>query len=232
MNKMKYLLLLAVCAMATGFMTSCLSSDDSSFNSKFTEEELNKYLGRLEGTYRGKLMFYERGLDKNGKDSMMLDSIESMTWTVTRDSTITILSFPESIYNNAIKSTGTQAADFRKVLENAPEKDLVCNYAPYKGLTQNNTVDYGFFVLPQGTATSSAVYTKTQITDNADKQYNIEYGYTTYVNDNYLYYQADGYLAATGYMSFMLIMKDVKCTEVSGFTTEVYPILLKGSKLY
>lgn len=228
MNKMKYLLLLAVCAMTTGFMTSCLNSNSDSFNNTFTEEELNAYLTKLQGTYSGKLMFYHRGKNQAGKDSMMLDSIEGMRWVIRKDSTITIDNFPDSIYNNAI----TRNDDFRKVLASAPERQLVCNFGPFKGLTQNNTVDYGFFVLPDGTTKDNAAFVKNQITDENGKQYDVEYGYVTFYNDNYYtYYQADGYLSSTYNISFMLILKDIKCPSTQ-FTTEVYPILFKGIKSY
>lgn len=229
MNKMKYLLLLAVCVMATSFMTSCLSSDGESFDSRLTQEELSKYLTRLEGRYSGKLMFYHRGRNKAGtQDSMMLDSIENMRWTIKRDSTIIIEDFPDSIYNNAI----TGNSDFRKILTNAPERqELKCYYSPFKFKT-GSTIDYAFFVLPDGTNKSSAVYTQSQIEDEDGKQYDVEYGYVTYCNDNYYYYQADGYLSPTGSISMYLIMNDVKCQGMQGFQTKVYQVLLKGMKWY
>ena len=233
---MKYLLLLALCTMATGFMTSCLNSDDNGFDSKFTEEELSEYLTRLNGTYSGKLMFYHRGTNKAGtQDSMLLDSIEYVRWTIRRDSTIVIDDFPDSIYNNAI----TGNSDFRAVLAEAPARQLKCTYAPYKGLTQDNVVDYGFYVLPEGTVKNvessngsiggSAMYNETQITDG-NKTYNVEYGYVTYAIDGYYSYQANGYLKKNNDLDFMLIMKDVKCQDTQSFTTTLYPILLKGTK--
>ena len=230
MNKMKYFLLLAVCTIAMGGMTSCLgSNDDESFDSRLTEEELSAYLTKLSGQYSGKLMFYYRGLNKAGtRDSMMLDSIENIRWVISRDSTIVIDNFPERVYNNAI----TGNADFRKILENAPEKQLVCHYSPYKGLTPNKIVDYGFFSLPNGTLKNNAMYTKTQITGEDNKQYEVEYGYVTYFTDGYYAYQANGYLSATYDIDFMLVMKDIQCPGVQGFTTEVFPILLKGAKIY
>ena len=230
MNKMKYLLLMAACVMATSFMTSCLNSDGESFDSRFTEEELNTYLTRLQGTYSGKLMFQYRGRNKaDTSDSLMLDSIEGMRWVIRKDSTITIDNFPENIYNNAI----TGNSDFRNILSKAQERTLVCNFAPYKGLTQNNVIDYGFFVLPDGdNKNNKAVYTKSQIIDEEGKEYNVEYGYVTYYRDEYFYYQADGYLSSTGNMSFMLIMTDIQCPGTQSFTTNIYPILLKGTKLY
>ncbi|MCH5312548.1 MAG: DUF4840 domain-containing protein [Prevotella sp.] len=236
MNKMKYLLLLAACVMTTGFMTSCLNSDGESFDNRFTEEELDAYLTRLQGTYNGKLMFYHRGLNAAGtKDSMMLDSIEGMRWVIRKDSTITIDNFPDSIYNNAISmQTTTGNVDFRNILSKAQDRRLVCNFGPFKGLTQSNTVDYGFFVLPDGTTKNNAVYTSSQIFDENGKQYDVEYGYVTYLNDGYSYYQADGYLSSTGNISFMLILSDIKCEQVpqSNYRKEGYPILLKGMKLY
>lgn len=231
MNKMKYLLLLAVCVMTMGGMTSCLNSDGESFDNRFTEEELDAYLTRLQGSYNGKLMFYHRGKNKAGtRDSMMLDSIEGMRWVIRKDSTIIIEDFPDSIYNNAITGSG----DFRKVLAQAQDRRLTCKFGPFKGLTQSNTVDYGFFVLPDGTTKNNAVYVKNQILDEEGKAYDIEYGYVTYLNDGYSYYQADGYLSSTGNMSFMLIMSNIICERVgaSNFRTEGYPILLKGMKLY
>ena len=236
MNKMKCLLLLALCAMATGSMTSCLNSDDDGFDSRFTEEELSTYLTRLSGIYVGKLMFYHNGQNKAGtRDSMMLDSIENVRWRIARDSTIVIDNFPDSIYNNAI----TGNSDFRKILVNAPEKMLKCKYTPYKGLTQNNTVAYGFWVLPDGTvknnANGNAMYTTTQITEEDDKQYDVEYGYVTnapsYIEGFYSYYQATGYLSATNNINFLLIMADIKCPGTQSFTTETYLVLLKGRKL-
>ena len=225
---MKHLLLLAVCAMAMGGMTSCLGSDDDEgFDSRFTQEELNTYLAKLSGTYSGKLMFYYRGLNAEGtSDSLMLDSIENIKWTINRDSTIVIENFPDSIYNNAI----TGNSDFRKILANAPEKQLVCRYSPYKGLTQANTVDYGFFVLPDGTTKNNAVYTKTQIQGEDGKLYEVEYGYVTYFVSGYYAYQANGYLSATGDLNFMILMKDIQCPGTQGFMTEGYPVLLKGTK--
>lgn len=228
---MKYLLLFAVCAMATGFMTSCLGSDGESFDSRLTEEELSTYLRNLKGEYSGKLMFFHRGQNKAGtQDSMMLDSIKNMRWTINPDSTIIIKNFPDSIYNNAI----TRNADFRKVLAKAPKREnLKCYYSPFRFKTQNGTIDYAFYILPDGTQGTNAVYTQSQITDDDnDKQYNVEYGYTTYCNDGYYYYQADGYQSKTGDINFYLIMRDIKCSGVSGFQTNVYQILLKGEKLY
>ena len=230
MNKMKHLLLSAICAIAMGSMTSCLGSDDDDFDSTFTAEELSTYLTRLSGTYSGKLMFYHRGLNKAGtRDSMMLDSIENVRWTVRRDSTITIDNFPDSIYNNAI----TGNADFRKILAAAPTKQLTCRFSPYKGRTQSNTVDYGFFVLPDGTVKNNAMYVKNQIEgEDGSKQYEVEYGYVTYYSDGYYsYYQANGYLSPTYNLDFMLIMSDIKCAGTSGFTTEGFPVLLKGLKM-
>ena len=229
MNNMKCLLLSALCTMATGVMTSCLSSDDDGFDSRFTEEELNTYLTSLKGTYGGKLMFYHRGQNKAGtKDSLMLDSIENVRWTITRDSTIVIDNFPDSIYNNAV----TGNSDFRKVLANAPERQLKCTYSPYKGLTQSSTVAYGFWVLPEGTVKNNVMYTTTQITEEDGKQYDVEYGYVTYYTNNYYVYQANGYLSPlTNNIDFMLIMTDIKCPGTQSFTTEAYPILLKGTKM-
>lgn len=229
MNKMKYLLLLAVCAMATGFMTSCLGSDGESFDSRLTEEELSTYLRNLKGEYSGKLMFYHRGQNKAGtQDSMMLDSIKNMRWTINPDSTIIIKNFPDSIYNNAI----TRNADFRKVLAKAPKREnLKCYYSPFRFKTQNGTIDYAFYVLPDGTNKYNAVYTQSQITDDDNKQYDVEYGYVTYCYDERYIYQADGYLSKTGDMSFYIVMNDIKCSGVV-FDKTVYQILLKGEKLY
>lgn len=230
MNKKKYLLSLVLCTMMTGFTTSCLGSDDESVDNSFTEEELSTYLTKLSGTYSGKLMFYHRGLNKAGqRDSMMLDSIENLRWTINRDSTIVIDNFPDSIYNNAI----TGNSDFRKILANAPERQLTCHYSPYKGRTQSNTVDYGFFVLPDGTVKNNAMYVKSLITEEGtDKQHEVEFGYVSYYNDGYYtYYQATGYLSSTYNINFMLIMSNIQCAGVPSFTTEGYPILLKGSKM-
>ena len=231
MKKMKYLLLLAACTVATGSMTSCLNSDDNDFDSSFTEEELNTYLTKLSGTYLGKLMFYHRGQTKNGlRDSMMLDSIENVTWMIRRDSTIVIDNFPDSIYNNAV----TGNSDFRKVLAGAPSQTITCRYSPYKGRTQSNTVDYGFIALPDGTVKNNAVYVENKFTDEDNtREYNVEYGYVTYYSNGYnTYYQSNGYLSSTYNIDFMLIMKDVQCAGVQSFTTEVYPILLKGVKMW
>ena len=225
---MKHVLLFAVCAIAMGGMTSCLGSDDDEgFDSRFTQEELNTYLTKLSGTYHGKLMFNYRGHTKGGlRDSLILDSIENISWTVNRDSTIVIENFPDSIYNNAI----TGNSDFRKILANAPERRLSCRYSPYKGLNQFNIVDYGFFVLPDGTTKNNAVYTKTQIPGEDGKQYEVEYGYVTYFINDYYAYQANGYLSTTGNLNFMILMKDIQCPSTQSFTTEGYPVLLKGTK--
>ena len=226
---MKCLLLLAACAVATGVMTSCLNSDDDEFDSKLTAEELSTYLTRLNGTYSGKLLYYRRGLDRNERDSMILDSVDHVSWAIRRDSTIIINDFPDSIYNNAI----TGNADLRKVLATAPSKTLTCTYTPYKGRTQDNTVDYGFYVIPKGTIKSnymsSAMYTETQITDEDGKQYEVNYGYV-YIDEN-RYYQANGYLSSSNYMDFMLVMTDIKCPG-EYFMTQVFPVLLKGQKMY
>lgn len=232
MNKMKCFLLLAVCAVATGFMSSCLSSDDDGFDSTFTQEELSMYLNRLSGEYNGKLMFYHRGQNKAGtRDSTVLDSIENVRWTIGRDSTIIIENFPDSIYNNAI----TGNSDFRNVLANAQARQLKCNYAPYKARSQSGDAAYGFFVLPEGEIKNNACYTTNQITIEDDKQYDVEYGYVTnapsYIEGFYSYYQATGYLSATNNINFLLIMADIKCPGTQSFTTETYLVLLKGRKL-
>ena len=229
MKKMKSLLLLALCTMATGFMSSCLGSDDDGFDNRFTEEELSTYLNRLNGEYSGKVLFYYRGRNKvDTRDSMMLDSIENMRWTINRDSTIIIKNFPDNIYHNAI----TGNSDFRNVLASAPARELKCSYAPYKARTQSGAADYGFLVLPDGTVKDNARYTTNQIETADGKKYDVEYGYVTYHSDGYYsYYQANGYLTTTNAIDFMLIMTDIQCPGTQSFRTEAYPVLLKGRKM-
>lgn len=228
MNKMKYLLLLAICAIATGTMTSCLDSDDNSADYTFTQEELTTYLTRLSGTYQGKLMYYQRGRNKaNTQDSLQLDSIENISWRINRDSTMTIVNFPDSIYNNAI----TGNSDFRKVLAQAPSKTMTCRYAPYKYRTMNNTIDYGFYTLPDGKAETTSIYTENKFTVDG-KEYNVNYGYGSSGYFANSYYTSSGYQYSNGYIEIIYVINDIKCTDAQSFTTNTMPIALKGNKLY
>lgn len=228
MNKMKYLLLLAICAIATGTMTSCLDSDDNSGDYTFTQEELNTYLTRLSGTYQGKLKYFRYcGRNKaNTKDSLSLDSIMNIIWRVNRDSTITIANFPDSIYNNSIKGN----ADFRKILAKAPaQQTLKCLYSPYKGYN-GGTIDYGFYTLPAGKAENNHIYIENKYPVDG-KEYTIRYGYT--MQSSYFgRLLSSGYADKKGNMEILYIMDDVKCLGESGFTMLPMRILLTGNKIY
>lgn len=225
MNKMKYLLLLAICAIATGTMTSCLDSEDDSSDYTFTPEELSAYLTRISGTYQGKLMYYRYcGQNKAGEDSLKLDSIENMSWRINRDSTIVIANFPDSIYHNSIRGN----VDFRKVLSKAPSQKLECTYAPYKGKTQNGAIDYWFQTLPDGKTENNRRYVENKYSVDG-KEYSVNYGY---VLQDYNY-ASTGYMNNSGYMEILYIMNDIKCSEAESFTVpQSMYVLLKGNKLY
>lgn len=231
MKKMKYLLLVAVCLIATNVMTSCLNDGDD-FDYSMTQEEVNAYLTRLSGTYTGKMYFVYRGRNKAGTaDSAIVDSIQNMTWRFNRDSTMTIANFPDSVYNNAIKGNN----DVRKILKQASKRQLNCYYAPYKGKDMTGAADYGFYIIAKSDTEGSNnnyVYTKSEITADG-KSYTAKYGYTSYIADGYTRIDATGYQSKDGKnIEFSLLVGKVECNNVESFTSEGYRVRFVGEKLY
>lgn len=233
MNKMKNLLLAAICLIATSTVTSCLDSDGDSKDYTMTPEETATYLTRLSGTYTGKMLFHYRGRKKYvQQDSMMRDSIMNMTWRINRDSTITIANFPDSIFNNAI--TGNN--DLRNILKKAPTRPtLNCIFAPYKFYNNAGTADYAFQILPKAEVdekNTQYAYTQSQFSvDNKD--YTAKYGYALNLYDGYYQYQSYGYQTKNGEIEIVLCVGDVKCTNTSGgHTTVPYQVLFSGIKMY
>lgn len=228
---MKNLLLLVMCLIATSAVTSCLDSDGDDFNYKMTPEEESAYLTRLSGTYSGKLLFMRRGRNKAGtQDSMIRDSIKNMSWSIHRDSTITIANFPDSIFNNMV--TGNN--DVRKILKQAPNRTLSCYYAPYKGKDQTGAADYGFSVIakPDSKETGDTyAYTQSKFTVDGT-EYTARYGFASYIQDGYYRTEALGYLSKSGDLDFYLLVGKVECNNVQSFTSNSYAIMFSGHRMY
>lgn len=233
MNKMKNLLLAAMCLIATSAVTSCLDNDGDSKDYTMTPEETAAYLTRLSGTYTGKMLFRHRGRTKDNKqDSLILDSIMNMAWRINRDSTMAIANFPDSIFNNAV--TGNN--DMRNILKQAPNRPtLNCRFAPYKFYNNSGAADYAFQFLPNSEVdekNTQYVYTQSKFTVDG-KDYTAQYGYALNLYDSYYQYTSYGYQAKNGEIEFMLLVGDVKCTNTSGgHTTVPYQVLFSGVKLY
>lgn len=224
MNKMKNLLLVAMCLIATSAVTSCLNSDDDSLDPRLTAEEETAYLYRLSGTYTGKMFYTHNGRTKDGtKDSTYRDSIKNICWVINSDSTIIIKDFPDSIYNNAIRNN----ADLRKIMEKAPKRDLKCTFAPYR-YNSNGVIDYAFQLLPKTESTESSqyAYTKNEFMVD-DTKYTMQYGYAIYYGG----VSSMGYQPKTGYtIEFQLLLADIKCTPSQQLTIAPDWIYFKGSK--
>lgn len=233
MNKMKNLLLVAMCMIATSAVTSCLDSDGDSKDYTMTAEEETAYLTRLSGTYSGKMLFYHRGRNKAGtQDSMIRDSVMNMTWRINRDSTASVINFPDSIFNNAVKGN----TDVRKILKKAPIRPtLSLIFAPYKYYDRTGAADYGFYILPKADVdekNTQYAYTQSKFTvDNKD--YTAKYGYASYLSDGYYRYEAVGYQSKNGAIEFQLLVGKVECNNVESFTNDpVYLVYFTGNKLY
>ena len=225
MKTIKNLMLAAICLIATNAMTSCLNSDDDSIDPTLTEEEQTAYLTRLCGTYTGEMTYTCTIPAEDGKQlKTFRNTIKDMVWRVNSDKTITVTNFPDSIYNNAIRGN----ANLEKIMENAPEKDLKCEFAPYKYKNDKGTIDYAFQLLPKTESTESSqyAYTKNEFMVD-DAKYTMQFGYALYYGGA----SSMGYQSKTDYtMEFQLVLADIKCTPVQQFQTVPDLIYFKGSK--
>lgn len=230
MNKMKYLLLIVICTIVAGTVTSCLSNDDNNYvDNRMTQEEWNIYKMRIVGQYYGKLKYIRqcRTYD-NKKDSTKVDSIQQIHWSVNADSTITITNFPDSIYNQSI----TGNSDFQKVLAKAPTQPLKCLYLPYKGTTATGTTDYGFYIVADGKWENPYYYVERKFSVD-EKTYTVNYGYVESAYDASGYIcTSTGYVDKNGNANIMLMMKHIKCNDVPSFTSNLSLIKLEGQKIY
>lgn len=230
MKKMKTLLLAAICLVATNVMTSCLNDSGDDFDYTMTPEEETAYLTRLSGNYTGKMYFAYRGRNKAGTaDSAIVDSIP-MAWRFNRDSTMTIANFPDSVYNNMVKGN----TDVRKILKHAPNRQLTCYYAPYKGKGLDGAADYGFYIIAKRDVDDSNTnYAYTQSVFSVDgKEYTAKYGYVSYLIDGYARIEAAGYQSRDGKIEFSLLIGKLECNNVESFTSEAYRVRFVGEKLY
>lgn len=231
MKKMKTLLLVAICLVATNMMTSCLNDSGDDFDYKMTPEEETAYLTRLSGTYTGKMYFAYRGRNKAGTaDSAIVDSIQGMMWRFNRDSTMTISNFPDSVFNNTIRGNN----DVRKILKQAPNRPVqTCYFAPYKGKDMNGLADYGFYIIAKPDVDDKGTYAYTQSIFSVDgKEYTAKYGYTSYIADGYSRIDAAGYQSKDGKIEFSLLVGKVECNNVESFTSEAYSLRFVGEKMY
>lgn len=227
MKTIKNLMLAAICLIATSAMTSCLNSDDDSIDPTLTEEEQTAYLTRLCGTYTGEMTYTCTDPTELGKEvKTYSNTIKNMRWVVNSDKTITIYDFPDSIYNNSI----IYNEELRhKVKDNAPAKDLKCEYATYR-YNDNGTIKYAFQLLPKKEVENPQfAYTKSAFTvDGTD--YAMQFGYVLYYGNA----QSFGLIEQkTGELQFQLILADIQCTPKpeKQFKTMPNGIVFKGHRM-
>ncbi|QUB46930.1 DUF4840 domain-containing protein [Prevotella sp. oral taxon 475] len=209
MKKIKFLTMALSCMAVLG-LTSCLS-DNGNDNVQYKllgTTEKTVYMNAITGSYKGKLKYMTARQD--GK----LDSTD-ITWTITRDSVLTVTNFPVKVLANYITK-----ADVKATVESAsPVSFKAMVKVPSYTLEQYYQQGYYLFgLLPKekitfmaGTKKATVNYAK-RIPSGSLRQ--------SYLYPEIVYYKG----SSTGYILVENVVIDSEIYEVN------MPLLLVGKK--
>ncbi len=204
------LLIMAV-FMAIG-MTSCLSDSDN--DDVLTPEQDSQYRSMINGTYYGKMYFYDRS--NTAKTSYFYnDSITDMALRqYAADSTIVIEGVPAKLLFKALKTTNDYTATQLSNLTDSEKAKLVRNEAMIQAAENKGNIDMKFKYMLRPTPSNGS----------------LTYYVSPYTVEMTLEYQGEKHDIAIAFMSFTFAQWYQNANAVIFMETAIYDGKVRNSK--
>lgn len=133
MRKLRLFSLLLVVSAAAFTLTSCLGDSDD--NNKLTPQQTQQCFRAVQGSHHGKLIYIVSNSSSGApakKDSV------STSWTITSDSTMTLIRIPAKVIATAVDTTTAEHKEIRDAILKQPDQSMEC----YIGFVKMNPIQW------------------------------------------------------------------------------------------